>query len=107
MNEVLIPLSPGRFRTDRQHVAVLDSGAPNIYLPMPEFNAVIDAFRGSTATELNEAGTKLFFECEKAQLLELKICGQWVAVDPLDVLKPQSQNVVNGTRMHVQSSTAY
>ncbi|OAL57431.1 acid protease [Pyrenochaeta sp. DS3sAY3a] len=99
MNGVSIALSPGRFRTDRQHVAVLDSGAPNVYIPTPEFNAVIDAFHGSTATELNEAGTKLFFECEKAQLLELKICEQWVAVDPLDILKPQSQDVVNGTRM--------
>lgn len=95
MNGIEIPVSPGRFRADLQHVAVLDSGSPIVYLPTQEFDAVVKAFKGNISTEPDDQGAKVFFECIEPQLLEVKLHGRWFAIDPLDLLKPQSRHVMD------------
>lgn len=99
LNGIEIPVAPGRYRTDAQHVAVLDSGAPSIYLPWQTFQLAVNKFHGLIFMEPHEDGDRILFECARAQLLELQIHGRWFTVDALDMLVPNSRRIVNGTAM--------
>lgn len=37
MNDITVPISPGRLRPDGKHVAVIDTGASGIFLRTPDF----------------------------------------------------------------------
>jgi hypothetical protein len=99
MNDADIAVPAGLYRQDAKHIAALDSGAPAIYLPVQSFYAAVQQFDGLTTLESHENGDKVFFECKKHQVLELKMHGLWMPVDPLDLLVPNSRRVVNGTEM--------
>lgn len=99
LNGVDIAISPGRHRTDSQHVAVLDSGAPSIYFPRQIFEAAAQQVRGSSAVRSYKEGDKIFFDCKVPQLLELKLHGQWFSLNPLDMLMAGARHVMNGTEL--------
>jgi hypothetical protein len=94
-----ITVPAGVYRSDAQHVAVLDSGAPGIYLPRQSFDLAVQYFQGLITTESHEDGDRILVDCKKPQLLELKMHNRWYAVDPLDMLVPNSRRVVNGTEV--------
>ena len=98
-----MPVSPGRFRPDDQHVSAIDTGASHIYLRSPEFHAVVAGFQGITETRASRfpgAGDEAFFECAKPQSLELVINGRRLPIDPLDMLVGGSNYVTeDGVRM--------
>jgi hypothetical protein len=99
LNGADITITPGLYRTDSQHVAVLDSGAPSIYVPRQIFQAAAQQVHGFSTVHSYREGDKIFFDCEVPQLLELKLHGRWFPLDPLDMLMAGSRQLVNGTEL--------
>jgi len=99
MNGADVAVTPGFYRSDAQHVAVLDSGAPGIYVPRQIFDAAARQVYGSSSVRSHREGDRILFECGMPQLLEFKMHGRWFTVDPLDMLMAGSRQLVNGSEM--------
>ncbi|KAK8859752.1 Eukaryotic aspartyl protease [Apiospora arundinis] len=104
MNDVELPVSPGRLRPDAGHVSVIDSGASQIYLPSADFKAIAEKFEGKKeirqSTSQGFTSDEVYFECSVPQLLQLKINGNWYLVDPLDmIMSNSSYTAEDGTVM--------
>ncbi|KAF2125131.1 acid protease [Dothidotthia symphoricarpi CBS 119687] len=99
INSVEISVTPGRLRSDHQHVSVLDSGSSYIYLRNRDFYTIVEYLHGATATETHPNGDKIYVECDQPQLLEFKFHDRWFLIDPLDMLLAGSRQLINGTVM--------
>jgi hypothetical protein len=99
LNGANVAITSGQYRTDSQHVAVLDSGAPSIYVPHQMFEAAAQQVHGLSTVQSYREGDKIFFDCKVPQLLELKLHGRWFSLDPLDMLMAGSRRLVNGTEL--------
>jgi hypothetical protein len=99
INGVEVGVSAGRVRRDERHVAIIDSGSSYIYLRKQDFYNIVHSFNGSTETEPDETGDRVWFECARPQALEMKVNSGWYPLDPLDLLEAVMVKVVNGTEM--------
>jgi hypothetical protein len=60
---------------------------------------VFDQIANNIIGPSQSSGLVASFDCSKPQHLEIKINGQWIDINPLDLITPGDWFIQNGTQM--------